>query len=168
MRNYVFLCALVAVVFSSCVTVKEVGHLNMLSTRNVELGSQKYVRVATYAGESKSELRKSKAKSIDDAINNTVRQYPGGEFMTNVKVWAIMKKRDIYFAVSGDIYGIANEDGVVDRSYRGFAVGDNVVWSEVAGVYLHGVIETLVDNETCLVKREDGKTVKVKYTKLSK
>lgn len=153
---------------TSCVSVKEIGHVNVLSTRNTELGHVKYARIATYAGEAKQELKKSRAKTIDEAINTTVRHYPGGEFMSNVKIWLITKGDKHFFAVSGDIYGIEGENGEVERSHRGFAVGDEVIWSDVVGIYTKGVIETLVDNETCIVRREDGKLVKQKYTKLSK
>lgn len=170
MKKYLFLSFAAAMLLTSCVSVKEIGNLNVLSSRNVVFdGSHKYARVATYAGESKSELKKSKAVTIDEAVNNTVRQYPGGEFMSNVKIWAITKGNEIRFAVSGDIYGLVNdESGEVDRSHRGFAVGDVVVWEEFAGQFKRGTIETLIDNENCMVRREDGKLVKVKYTKLSK
>ncbi|MBQ7532016.1 MAG: hypothetical protein IJT12_09975 [Paludibacteraceae bacterium] len=157
-----------AALLSSCVSVKEIGHVNVLSTRNTELGSVKYSRIATYAGESKQELKKSRAVTIDEAINNTIRQYPGGEFMTNVKIWLITQGKNNFFAVSGDIYGKEDENGFVERSHRGFAVGDAVIWQEAGGNFVKGVIESHVDNETCVIRREDGKLVKQKYTKLSK
>ena len=153
---------------TSCVSIKEIGHVNVLSGRNVVFEGTKYARIATYAGESKIELKKSRARTIDEAVNTTVRQYPGGEFMSNVKIWQIVKSGKYYFAVSGDIYGRLSDNGEIERSHRGFAVGDHVVWEEVAGKFVKGVVETLVDNETCIIRREDGKLVKQKYTKLSK
>lgn len=169
MKKYFFLSFVAALLLTSCVSVKEIANLNVVSTRNVVFdGGTKYARLATYAGESKREIKKSKAKTIEDAVNATVRHYPGGEFMSNVKVWVVSKGGNYYFAVSGDIYGVANEGGEVERSHRGFAVGDAVVWEEPVGQFKRGTIETLVDNETCMVRREDGKLVKVKYVKLSK
>ena len=88
--------------------------------------------------------------------------------MSNVKIWKISKGNSTYFAVSGDIFGLVKEDGEVERSHRGFTIGDNVIWEEPVGQFKRGTIETLVDNETCIVRREDGKLVKLKYVKLSK
>lgn len=153
---------------SSCVSIKEIGHVNVLSTRNTELGDVKYARIATYAGESQQELKKSRAVTIDEAINSTIRQYPGGEFMTNVKIWLITNGKKNFFAVSGDIYGRENENGVIERSHRGFSIGDSVIWQEAGSTFVKGVIESLVDNENCIIRREDGKLIKQKYTKLSK
>lgn len=158
-----------SLLLTSCVSIKEIGHVNVLSSRNVVFdGATKYARLATYAGESKSELKKSKSETIDEAVNIVVRNCPGGEFMSNVKIWQITNGKKIRFAVSGDIYGVANENGEVERSHRGFAVGDSVVWEEIAGQYKRGTIESLIDNETCIVRKEDGKMVKLKYSKLSK
>ena len=169
MRKFIYISFTATLLLTSCVSIKEIGHVNVLSSRNVVLdGTANYARVATYAGESASELKKSKSITIDEAVNNTVRNYPGGEFMSNVKIWQITKGKKIYFAVSGDIFGLANEHGEVERSHRGFSVGDAVLWEESNGKFRRGTIETLVDNETCIVHREDGKLVKVKYTKLSK
>lgn len=169
MKKSLFLSFTAALLLTSCVSVREVANLNIVSTRNVSFESgTKYARIATYAGESNSEIKKSRATSIEDAVNATVRHYPGGEFMTNVKVWAITKGKKLYFAVSGDIFGFINDKGEVDRSYRGFAVGDRVIWEESPGIYYQGTIQTLVDDESCFIKREDGKIVKEKYTKLSK
>lgn len=169
MKKYLFLSFAAAMLLTSCVSIKEIADLNVVSTRNVVFnGSTRYARLATYAGESKKELKKSKAKTIEDAVNATIRQYPGGEFMSNVKVWVVTKGGVSHYAVSGDIYGLVKEDVEIERSHRGFEIGDAVVWEEPVGQFKKGTIETLVDNETCIVRREDGKLVKVKYTKLSK
>ncbi len=168
MKKYLFLSLAAALLLTSCVSIKEIGHVNVLSSRNVVFDGTKYARIATYAGESKTELKKSRARTIDDAVNATVRHYPGGEFMSNVKIWKISKGNSTYFAVSGDIFGLVKEDGEVERSHRGFAIGDNVILEEPVGQFKRGTIETLVDNETCIVRREDGKLVKRKYVKLSK
>lgn len=155
-------------ILASCVSIKEIGHINVLSARNVVFDGTKYARIATYAGESKTELKKSKAATIDEALNATVRNYPGGEFMSNVKIWEINRGKKTYFAVSGDIFGLVNDNGEIDRSHKGFAVGDQVIWEEIAGKFQRGTIESLIDNETCIIRREDGKLVKQKYIKLSK
>ena len=169
MKKYLFLSFAAAMLLTSCVSIKQIAHLNVASTRNVVFnGGTQYALLATYAGDTKSEIKKSKATSIQDAINATLRRYPGGEFMTNVKIWAVAKGGDYYFAVSGDVYGIAKDNGKVERSYRGFEIGDNVIWEEPKGQFNRGTIETFIDDENCMVRRENGKPVKVKFVKLSK
>ena len=159
---------IVSTSFASCISIKEIGRLNLLSARNVDIDHVEYRRIATYAGESKTELKKSRAATIQQALNATIRNYPGGELMANAKIWLITKGGKSYFAVSGDILAAVGNDGEIDRSHRGFSIGDKVIWSEVAGKFCKGVIESHVDNETCIVQREDGKLIKQKYDKLTK
>lgn len=168
MKKLTLLAVLTAFILTSCTSIKEIGRLNVISTRNVELGNQKYAKIATYAGETKKELKKAKCTSLDEAVNAIVRKYPGGEFLTNAKVWMIIKGNKTYFSASGDIWGVVNEDGNITRERHGFAVGDEVTWSPVAGQFEKGTVDSFVDNETCIIKKENGNLVKVKITKLNK
>lgn len=153
---------------SSCIQFKEIGRLNAVSTRNVDFGNTKYKLLASYAGEHKKDVKKTAAESIEQAINNVIRKWPGGEFMTNVKLYQVSafnpKKK---YAVAGDVYGIVGKDGNVERSHRGFAVGDVVTWKRFG--FKEGTIKTLQDDEKCIVERKkDGRLMRIKYTKLSK
>ena len=162
-------CLFLGCMLSSCVQYKEIGRLNMVSTRNVSPGEIKYALLASYAGEDKKDIKKAAGKDLFDAIENVIRQWPGGEFMTNVKIFRVHVpcKKDKKFAVAGDIYGIANTDGQVQRTYRGFALGDTVMWKAGSG-FKSGKIVAFQDDVKCLIKMENGKVVRQKYTKLSK
>lgn len=87
---------------SSCVSVKQIGEFTIVSTRNIQ-SSEKYVLLTTYSGGNKKELRKSQCKTIQEAINKTVKSVPGGEYLMNAKVYSIDSE---YFAVEGDVWGL--------------------------------------------------------------
>lgn len=89
---------------TSCMDVKQIGDINMISNRNIE-SSGNYVLIKRYVGGSKKEIKKFRAKTIEQALDNTIKSTDGGEFMKNVKVYQINKKR---FAVEGDIWGLKN------------------------------------------------------------
>ncbi|MGV3631734.1 MAG: hypothetical protein ACO1O6_11045 [Bacteroidota bacterium] len=142
----------------SCTSVKQVGKVNMISNRNVDPQSN-YEVLATYSGGSKKELKKTKAKNIEDAIDQTVRKIPGGEFLLNAKIYSVNGQ---YFAVEGDVWGKKAE-----VSFRGFKVGDNVTW-KVMNSFKTGMITSLKDDKTCLVKTENGEIIEKKYDEISK
>ena len=96
--TYMFLFA---VLVTACTSVKQIGKINMISTRNVD-PNLKYEVISTYSGGSKRELKKSKSTSIEDAIDQTVKKVPGGEFLMNCKIYLINSK---YIAVEGDVWG---------------------------------------------------------------
>lgn len=95
---------IVIILFASCMRVEKIGQFNVISTRNFE-SSAKYILLKSYAGGTKRELRKSKSKSLDQAIDNTVKSVPGGEFMKNVKVYIVHRGKRVYFSVEGDVWG---------------------------------------------------------------
>jgi hypothetical protein len=151
---------------SSCFTVVELGKLNMISNRNVESKAD-YVMLKNYAGgdanEIKKALKKTKATTLDQAVDETVRNVAGGEFLKNVKVYGVKKKEKMYLFVEGDVWGFAE-----NVSYRGFKVGDMVQWKDISGVH-KGRITGLTDSEKCMVK-EEGKenSESQKYVNLTK
>lgn len=90
-----------AVLMGSCMNVKQIGKLNMISNRNID-SKMDYANLNNYAGGSKKELRKLKSKTLEGAIDNVVKKTTGGEFLKNVKIYVINSK---YFAVEGDVWG---------------------------------------------------------------
>ena len=156
---------LFAVLLASCTSVKQIGKVNMISNRNVD-PQLKYQVITTYSGGSSKEFKKSRATSIEDAVDQTVRKVPGGEFVMNAKIYLVKGK---YIAVEGDVWGNSAQ-----QSYRGFKIGDIVTW-KVKSVtqgkkYLTGKITTLKDDKTCLVKIDDekGKTIELEYDEITK
>lgn len=155
--------------FSSCISVKEVGKVNMISNRNVSMKTD-YGLLASYSGGSKTELKKSKAENIEQAVDQTVRKVPGGEFLMNAKINLVYHKISgkAFFAVEGDVYGLASANGTAERSYRGFKAGDKVNWGNKITGFKTGTIKSIKDDKTCLVEIEGGRTVEKKYDELSK
>lgn len=144
---------------SSCVSVKQIGKVNMISNRNVD-PKMDYDAISTYSGGSKKELRKSKAKTIEDAIDQTVRKVPGGEFLMNVKIYMVNGQ---YLAVEGDVWG-----SKTNLAFRGFKVGDKVTWKTLGGTFKSGTIISLKNDQVCLIETENGETVEKKYDDISK
>ncbi|MSP55873.1 MAG: hypothetical protein EXR69_09765 [Myxococcales bacterium] len=140
-------------------SVMQIGKINMISNRNVET-SFDYSLISSYAGGSERELKKSRAENIEQAIDQTVRKVPGGEFVMNASIYMIDEQ---YFAVEGDVWG---RKGNV--SYRGFAVGDRVTFKRV-GQIVYGVVTGLKDDLTCYVKLDgDAGGLEVRYDILAK
>ena len=118
---------LVAIVFlSSCARVKvtQIGKLNMISNRNVD-SKMDYSLLKNYMGASDKEIKKAKATTIEYAIDETVRNTSGGEFLKNVKVYLVQNKKKMYYAVEGDVWGIKGEKNV-----SGFTIGNLVQWKD--------------------------------------
>ena len=116
------LCGLLVIIglLSSC-TVAPIGKLTMVSSRNYE-SLKNYKLLKNYTLGSNNEKKKSKSKTIDDAINETLKNVAGGEYMTNVTIYLITNGNKKYYAAEGDVWGI---EGVIE-TYRGLAIGDAV------------------------------------------
>lgn len=132
----------------SCISVKRIGDINMISTRNIDQ-TLKYKVISTYSGGSMKELKKTRATSMQDAVDLTVKKVAGGEFLMNAKIYLVNGK---YIAVEGDVWGASTNE---DIAYRGFKVGDKVIWKK-SGDYHTGVISALKDDKSCLVKDDNG------------
>ena len=141
----------------SCSSVKQVGEINMVSQRNVDSRTE-YILVKTYAGSGK-DIKKSKAKNLQEAVDQTVRNVPGGEFLKNAKFYFVDGK---YYAVEGDVWGQGKGD------FKGFHVGDKVQWKTLTGTRV-GIIKGFVNDQKCMVQ-EDGKGIssEEQYDKLRK
>ena len=148
---------LLAILMASCVSVKEIGKVNMISNRNID-PNLKYQLITTYSGGSNHEFKKSTAKTIEDAIDETVKKIPGGEFLMNAKIYSVNGQ---YFAVEGDVWGEIN-----NQSYRGFKVGDKVTWKKLGDFYI-GAIYALKDDKTCYVSTSIGNDGKNEIVELS-
>lgn len=147
-----------ALLITSCVTVQQVGKLNMIANRNVD-SSLDYKPISTYSGAEFRNLRYTRATSIEEAVDQTVRNTPGGEFLMNVKIYLVNGR---YFAVEGDVWG--RTDDIV---YKGFQVGDTVSWKS-GREYISGVITSLKDGFRCLVELDSGVIKEVQYSELTK
>jgi hypothetical protein len=162
MKNTFFNLLLIAIIFSSCTAVKEIGKINMISTRNVD-PKLDYKSLNSYAGGSEHELKKSKAKNIQEAVDETVKKIPGGEFLMNAKIYLISEK---YFAVEGDVWGSTRDANGI--SFRGFKVGDKVTWKKM-GKYRTGTFKAFKTNNSCLVDSdEQNKTIELNYDDITK
>jgi hypothetical protein len=158
MNKLLLFCA-IFLLASCAVTTKQIGSVSMISNRNVE-SSTNYVLLKSYMGSSQKELRKSKAETIQDAIEQVVKATPGGEFLKNVKLYTTSKK---YFAVEGDVWGIAT-----NANFRGFAVGDKIKWTKLFKDYT-GIIVDLKNDKSCTVKADtDGSIMELDYKNLTK
>lgn len=104
MKNFIIL-SLMIIFISSCSNIKRIGDLNMISNRNIDT-KENYVLIERYVNDSKREIKKSKAKTIEEAIDKTVKNVNGGEFIKNAKIYMIQKKNKYYFAVEGDVWGV--------------------------------------------------------------
>lgn len=129
----------------------------MISNRNVD-PKLNYEVLSTYSGGAKKELKKSKSLSIEEAIDNTVRKVPGGEFLMNAKVYLI---KGAYIAVEGDVWGVKT-----NSSFRGFKVGDKVTWKAIDG-YKVGTIKSLKDGTKCIIEKENGELIDKKFEEIS-
>lgn len=153
------------------ITVTQIGHLNSISARNIDFQHGEYVRLATYVGDSKNELEKTDSLSIEDALNKTIKEYPGGEFLTNVKIYAVTKsntKNTIFYAISGDVWGLKGQE----QGIKGFTIGDTVLWKKINLIgktdYISVEITGFKDSETVVVKNSDGNMCEVKIDNITK
>ncbi len=139
--------------------VKQIGKVNMISNRNID-PNLKYSVITTYSGGSERELKKSRAKTIEDALDGTVRKVSGGEFLMNAKIYLVNGQ---FIAVEGDVWGSATQ-----KNFKGFKVGDRVTWKKL-GKFYNGTIIALKDDKTCLIEDDTSdKTIEQLYDDITK
>lgn len=151
MKN-ILLLLILGLSLSGCLGVKQIGDVNIISNRNVELKNGDYELISSYAGSSskrelKKEFRKVKAKNIDQALSHVLRNTPGGEFVANAKIYLL---NGSYFVIQGDIWGVAGNK----INHKGFSVGDKVQYRRM-GKTRTGVIVDLKDAEQATVKEDE-------------
>lgn len=162
---------------TSCTStsLRVIGTVNEISHRNID-SKTNYVLLQAYAGGSDNDLKDSRALTVEDAIDQTVKSIPGGEFLKNAKIYMVVHGKTFYYACVGDVWGQAG----ITASYNGMKSGDKVTWKNPKKIrhstdpeYLTGVIVSVkVQDETAIVKKDendqqDGGTVEVDMDKLS-
>lgn len=150
MNKYVIICLAVYAIISGCASATQIGKVNMISNRNID-SKVDYVSLKTYVGSTKKEQRKLKGATIEQAIDNVVRDVPGGEYLKNVKIYRIKN----YYAVEGDVWGIATNINV-----KGFKVFDRVQYKD-KGKNIQGTITQLLNSTECSVKIDTTGEVKI-------
>ncbi|MGE5449335.1 MAG: hypothetical protein ACM3PR_13315, partial [Bacteroidales bacterium] len=112
--------------------------------------------------DSRSNFRKNKAATVDQAINNVVSDVPGGEFLKNAKLYTDGKD----WAVLGDVWGVIESANV-----EGFRIGDRVLIKNSIlnkDKFSRGEVTGFKDRKTCIVKVEGGNMKEFNYSDLSK
>jgi hypothetical protein len=160
MKKGILSLVVISLIATSCSSVKIIGSVNMLSHRNVNTQTE-YQLLTSYAGGSPKERKKSKAVTIEDAIDQTVKKVAGGEYLMNAKIYQIINGRKMFYFCEGDVWG-----SKANISYRGFKVGDKVIVDGVVNTI--ATIKSLKDDKTCFIIRVNGVIEEVKYDRISK
>jgi hypothetical protein len=90
-----------------------IGKLNMISTRNVD-STTEYILLKDYVGATNKDLKKTTAKTIEDAIDEAVKSVKGGEFLKNVSLFEVKRGfwffKRTYYAIEGDVWGLSRSE----------------------------------------------------------
>ncbi len=164
MSNFKLILFLVCVLLiNSCTSVKQIGDINMISSRNVEK-TMDYVLLRSYMGGNHKEIKDSKKleiSSLENAINKVVKETPGGEFLKNVKIYLINGK---YIAVEGDVWGTAG----VKENYRGISLNDHVLYKNSGNIF-KGSIVALKNDQICFFQEFGSpNTIQIGYDNITK
>lgn len=146
-----------------------IGRLTVVSNRNFE-SKYDYILLKSYAGTSKNDLIRNKARTIEEAIDIVVKSTAGGEFLKNIKIYELYKSygkvKENYYAVEGDVWGL-NDKNL--HMQQGFKVGDKIMYRDLIGKKKNGVIQNLKNEEICIVKVDGKKSViEISYNLISK
>lgn len=129
----------------------------MISARNVDSKTD-YELLRYYAGGGENELKKTRWTSIDDAINQSVKNVPGGEFMKNVRLYQISAKDKNYWAAESDVWGIK----LPDLDVNGFKVGERVYYRPKKNRSREATIIAIKNASLYLIElKETGRRVEV-------
>lgn len=147
----------------SCTSVKQIGDINMVSSRNVDK-TMNYVLLRSYMGGNKKEIKDSKKleiSSLENAINKVVKETPGGEFLKNVKIYLIDGK---YIAVEGDVWGTAG----VKENFRGISLNDHVIYKNGGSIF-KGSIVALKNDQICFFQEfGSSNIIQIGYDNITK
>lgn len=155
----IIIISMVAVLQSCAVKYVEIGDLNMASTRNIS-SINNYEELATYVGQDKKSIKKSKSTSVESAINKEVAKVAGGEIMKNIKIYVVKNK---YIAVSGDVWGVSGKTG-----FKGFEVGENVIYTKNNFTIIDAEILSFINSEKCIIRYISNKVEYKKEVYISK
>lgn len=142
---------------SSCWT--KLGDFTVISNRSVNMdGSTQYVELSRGI-KAVGRQKKKQAGALDVAIENLLKQTPGGEFVKNLEVMITWGGN--YVKVTGDVWGIKKAEGE-QTNVKGFQVGDRVQFGKKLGTIL-----SLIDNTFALVQLDgDAAGTKLRYDNL--
>ena len=118
-KLYFYLGAIV-VIFLTSSCQRRIGDLTMISTRNIDTKTE-YKELSRYT--------KGKGKTIEEAVEKSVKQIQGGEYLKNVIVYSRGKK----FKVEGDVWGVNPESTA--NTFIDFAVGDTISFKSGSSFY---------------------------------
>ena len=160
---------LIAITAASCGSSKihDIGEVSIVSKRNYNKDLN-YELLKSYASineplnKKKRIIKDLKFKTLDKAIDYTVKSVAGGEFLHNARFYMLTKGGTYYYFAEGDVWGISK-----NNNHLGFKVGDKVQYSTITGKR-SGTITSLTDHKTCMVKDINGKIKEMEYYKLTK
>lgn len=154
-----FLCIGIATL-TGCFSVQEIGRMDTYEPRNLD-STVTYVLLKNYMGGRVEDFKKTRAKTIDQAVIDVVRNTPGGEFLKNVKIFIVNGK---YVAVEADVWG-----KTLNHNFRGFQVGERVQWDMTRKNPPTGSIHELLNEKECIVRSDEGgKLILVNYDEMQK
>jgi hypothetical protein len=140
-------------VLTGCtVNAKLIGEINMISNRNIDHNTE-YQLLSRYQGANRNQMMSSRCVNIQDAINQTVKEVPGGEYLMNAKIYLV---NNMYYVVEGDVWGIP-VTGVTFSGY--YKIGDMVSWKAGLNIFKEGKIVAIGNNHKYYVI-EDEKGLK--------
>lgn len=159
MKTILFI--VLAVLLASCSSVRQVGDVNLISTRNVDSGAD-YTLLKTGSDDSREAWRHSRSENLEKAINAAVLEVPGGEFLKNCKIYTDGKS----WAVLGDVWGLSENANV-----NGFRIGESVMVKQnilKKEKFTRATVTGFKDKKSCLVRLESGEVIAADYSDLSK
>jgi hypothetical protein len=105
MKNLALLSLLL--VFGCSPKPIQIGHVNMISNRNISSGTN-YDVLQKFSNSGTKQLQRSKSKTVNDAIDNVVKAVPGGEYLMNAKLYRVGKN----YAAEGDVWGVKGQTDI--------------------------------------------------------
>ncbi len=163
MNKSLLLLSVFVVILSGCsnIAVYKIGEMTMASNKNIDSNAE-YVLLRSYMGASEKEIKKSENRSLDAAIDDTVKNTPGSEFLKNVKFYMVLNKGNRFYVSEGDVWGVNHEH------FRGFKIGDKVQWKTMFSKKT-GVITNFKDATECTMKIDDSEDYEtIEYEELLK
>lgn len=147
---------IISVSISGCSSkVIQVGQVNMISNRNISNGSN-YELLQKFSNSSTRQLERTRAKTINDAIDNVVKGTPGGEYLMNAKLYRVGE----FFAAEGDVWGIAGQTDINGLKPNGIA------YLKKRGGAKQVKVISFVDKDWINIQLENGKIIEVPRDKL--
>lgn len=110
-KSFITVLALASLLFATSCGYKRIGDLTMVSTRNVD-SNVEHVELRRYVV---AKVKTKKHDPLEQAIDNAVKEVPGGEYMKNVKVYIKDSKK---IKVEGDVWGVAGKEVQLKESQQ--------------------------------------------------